>query len=268
MAEHSEKILKGDHAFIEAEMYEEDEVTPVQATSATMIYRDPNGIEQTIGPITINPPSGIVSMPLLPINTQESGRYVGKVTFTLPGGILKSITKTWEVFDPLEISVTEADHTIDIVWMMIEDTFDSKEGGPYLTDSSFFDQNKIAVLFDAALMRINARPPIQNFDVDTFPYSSARPLLVKALYIEVVKHLIRSYVEQPAVVASNVPYFDRRDYVQRWQTIVDKEELELERWIKLFKRGFYNFGSGALLVDLKSGRRLNYFRNPARGRWW
>lgn len=268
MAENNEKILRGDHAFIEAEMYQEDGVTPVAATSATMIYLNPLNVQVTKGPITINPAGGLVSIPLLPGDTAEPGRYIGKVTFTLPGAILKSTTVTWEVFDPLETSSTEADKTIDMVWMMIEDAFDSDEGGPYLTDTSFFDQHKIAMLFDAALMKINARPPIQNFDVDTFPYSGARPLLVKALYIEVVKHLIRSYVEQPSVIASNVPYFDRRDYTQRWQVIVDKEELELERWIKLFKRGFYNFGSGALLVDLKSGRRLNYFRNPARGRWW
>lgn len=268
MAEKSEKILKGDNAFIEGEMYKEDGVTPEEATSATMTYVDPLGATGTVGPVTIDPPGGLVSMPLTTAQTQEPGRYVGQITFTIPGVGIKSTTATWEVYDPLAVSVTDADRIIDAVWMMIEDAFDSEDGGPYLTDSSYFDQHKIALLFDTALMKINMRPPIQNFDIDTFPYSQASPLLVKALYIEVLKHLIRSYVEQPAVVASNVPYFDRRDYTIRWQAIVDKEEAELERWIKLFKRGYYNFGSGALLIDLKAGRRLAYFRNPARGRWW
>jgi hypothetical protein len=129
--------------------------------------------------------------------------------------------------------------------MFLEDCFDSDLGGPYLRDVTLanFDKNKVKGLADMALMQINLKPPTQNFDIDTFPYTTARALFAKALLIESIKHLMRSYVEQPAVLgAGQISYFDRRDYLQRWQALYQIEWEEFKHWLALFKRGFYNFG--------------------------
>jgi hypothetical protein len=59
---------------------------------------------------------------------------------------------------------------------------------------------------------------------------------------------MRSYVEQPLPVGSNVTYFDRRDYLQRWQTILQIEQEKLILWIDLFKQGQMGLGSTAMLI--------------------
>jgi hypothetical protein len=44
---------------------------------------------------------------------------------------------------------------------------------------------------------------------------------------------------------------------------------EFKHWLALWKRGQFNFGSGSLLIDLKSGRRQMYPQlDRARGRYW
>jgi len=204
--------------------------------------------------------------------TYLEGVYKARAKFILSDGSQRSQFLTFEVIDPLEVSVLDIDKTVDLTWLMFEDCFDSDLGGPYLRDATLanFDKRKIASLSDMALMSINLKPPVQNFTVDSFPYDSSRALFAKALLIESIKHLMRSYTEQPAVVgAGQISYFDRRDYLQRWQTLYQIEIEEFKHWLALFKRGYYNFGEGSLLIDLKSGRRQIYPPSlRSRGRFW
>jgi hypothetical protein len=204
--------------------------------------------------------------------TYLEGVYHARAKFILADGSQRSQFLNFEVVDPLEISTTDIDKTIDLTWMMLEDCFDSDLGGPYLRDVTLanFDKRKLALLSDNALMAINLKPPAQNFTSDNFPYASGRALYAKALLIEAIKHLMRSYVEQPNVLGSGqISYFDRRDYEQRWQAIYQLEYAEFTHWLALWKRGFYNFGSGSLLIDMKSGRRQMYPQiDRARGRYW
>lgn len=204
--------------------------------------------------------------------TYMEGTYRARAKFILADGSQRSQFVNFEVVDPLEISTTDIDKTIDLTWMMLEDCFDSDLGGPYLRDVTLanFDKKKLALLTDNALMAINLKPPAQDFTVDSFPYTQGRALLAKSLLIEAIKHLMRSYVEQPNVVgAGQISYFDRRDYRDRWQAMYQIEMEEFKHWLALWKRGFWNFGSGSLLIDLKSGRRQMYPQlDRARGRYW
>ena len=208
---------------------------------------------------------------ILAADANQAGAYQGRSTFTLADGTVKSQPFEFDVFDPLFVSTTDIDKTVDVTWMMLEDCFDSEEGGPYLRDATlrYFNKQKVKDLADQALMAINLKPPVSAFTQDSFPYGTARPLLAKAMLIQAIKHLMRSYVEQPLVDGGGVAYLDRRDYLNRWQVIYQQELDEFGHWLALFKRGYYEFGSASILVDMKSGRRQIYPPSiRSRGRWW
>jgi hypothetical protein len=204
--------------------------------------------------------------------TYMEGTYKARAMFILSDGSQRSQFIEFEVYDPLATSTTDFDKMLDLTWLLFEDCFDSDLGGPYLRDVTLanFDRKKVAALAPMALLSINVKPPVQNFTIDNFPYADSMALFAKSLEIEVFKHLMRSYVEQPAVQgSSSISYFDRRDYLQRWQTLYQIEADEFKHWLTLWKRGFYNFGSGSLLIDMKSGRRQMYPQiDRARGRYW
>jgi hypothetical protein len=266
----NEKIIKGDTAKIEAEVYQEDGVTPEAPSSATLSYRLPDGTTTSIGPQAIAS-GNVVTFEIQPPGTTQIGNYSGKVAFTLPTGDIKSSLVSWEIYDPLTLGTTDVEKTVDLCWMLLEDCFDSDIGGPYLRDATlaYFDKEKMEKLLPLAFMQINLKPPQQQFDETNFPYATGEALLAKALLIETIKHLMRSYVEQPAILGGNVSYFDKRDYLQRWQSIYTIEMEEFRHWLALWKRGFYQFGRSSLLIDLKSGRRQIYPPSArTRGRWW
>ena len=193
-------------------------------------------------------------------DTDAVGLYRATATFTKADGTIKTIPLTFTIEDPLEIaSNTDLGQTLDLAWMLLEDCFDSELGGPWLRDVTLrnFDRAKLAGLVQNAFYIINVTPPMENWDETSFPYEAARPLLAKGILIEAIKHLQRSYVEQPLVTgAGQISYFDRRDYMARWGEILKLEREDFKAWLALFKRDAYNFGSSKVLVDIKAGRRL------------
>jgi hypothetical protein len=99
------------------------------------------------------------------------------------------------------------------------------------------------------------------------------PIVVLGTLIQVIRHLMRSYVEQPAPMGSEVAYEDRRDYLQRWQMILQDLQEEWWRMLLLWKRQYYHFGHSALSVHSKAGRLYGTqggswrMRNAGRG-WY
>lgn len=118
---------------------------------------------------------------------------------------------------------------VERVWLRFADLFDSVEGGPNLLDyyQSKFGRNRIAQLLRIAVNSIASwMQPTQFFTTEgngRFPTEQWPGLLEKALYVEVIKHLMRSYTEQPSPEGVGHARLDRRDYVERWRTILDME---------------------------------------------
>lgn len=171
--------------------------------------------------------------------------------------------------------------TIESVWVKFADLFDSPYGGPNLQVyvQTHFGRNRLAQLMRSALQRLNtASSPhaSHEFGGESFPFTEWGGLLIDALYIEILKHLIRSYVEQPEIITGTTfSRADRRDYMQRWREILDMETATFEADLKKYRMA--NLGLGHMSVLVAGGAYGNWGPsiNPggvgaaaARGYYW
>lgn len=204
----------------------------------------------------IIPPSAFVNV----------GLYSAVASFTLPDGVISSVPYNFEIVDPLGDATATADpqtNAIGHAWMKLEDLFDSELGGPWLRDKtiSAFSRQKMAKLLPDALYYVNnVDQPVTAFTTVNFPYDNHSPLISQALLVESIYHLMRSYVEQPQPVGQSITYFDRRDYLNRWSTVLQSEEKKLQEWLQIFKLQYTQFGSSALLIG---GYASSLARTPA-----
>lgn len=161
----------------------------------------------------------------------------------------------------------EEKSVIERVSWRFADLFDNTVGG----DPSFFEEfqthwgyERIAQLAILALGKINTtRQPLTNYVLG----SPGKPLGIEwhgllefATYVEVLKHFIRTYVEQPTIQGSTVTAVDRRDYMQRWQNVLQMEQEDLKAQMAMFKRKHMNLGRGSALVSGGIFGSSNYFR--------
>jgi hypothetical protein len=142
------------------------------------------------------------------------------------------------------------------VAQMFEDLYDSVEGGPHLKEEfqTHFGTERIAQMMELAMNRINiTSQPYTNYNIGAgtgprFP-ESGYSLLVMGTYLEVVRHLIRSYTEMPTMQGSpGVAFYDRSNYVSRWRDILNDESEDYKAAVRSFKRSLMGLGGGALIV--------------------
>lgn len=148
---------------------------------------------------------------------------------------------------------------VDSVWIRLADLFDAPVGGPNLQTyfQANFGRGRIAQLLRIGVGRLNTMAqPYSNYTLDdgqgggAFPVDQWGSLLETATWIEVLKHLRRSYVEQPNVMlAAGVSRLDRRDYMDRWGQILDDEETMFKGQLDTFKIAHMGFGRPAVLVS-------------------
>ena len=151
----------------------------------------------------------------------------------------------------------EMKDVVDTTWIRLADLFDSPAGGPNLMTyfQTNFGRERLAQLLRIAVGTLNTvAQPFQTYTIDgvgqaAFPVVQWGPLLEKSLYIEAVKHLIRSYVEQPMFVGGNVSRLDRRDYMDRWRMVLQDEERFFEKQLEVFKISNMGLGKAAVLVS-------------------
>lgn len=211
-------------------------------------------------------------------DTDAVGEYRVVATFTLTDGRKLSTKLDFEVADPFFIpdalDITNLDDEekqaayVNIVaertWDRFEDLFDSTDGGPWMRDMTLnvFGPHKLPDFIDEALFDINVYNPPTAFSIDKFAMPSNNrvnpnlTLLVQGTMIAVIRHLMRSYAEQPTPTGGQITYEDRRDYLQRWGTIYQIEWGHYDHLVKLWKRQFLGLGTSKVLVGNKAGRIL------------
>lgn len=196
-------------------------------------------------------------------DTDTVGEYLVVAKFVLAGGVSRSVRSDFEVVDPFNPPAPEPmDYLVESVWLKFEDCFDSELGGPWLRDETkrYFSRDKIPAFVADALTAINVAQPNTTATIDTFakPVNGQPnpdlPILSQGVMLSVIRHLMRSYTEQPAVQGGQVVYEDRRDYLQRWGTIFQIEMQTFDKLVALWKRQFIGWGHGKVLVDSKAGR--------------
>lgn len=225
---------------------------------------------------------GLYSYVLQPVDTRLKGEYQTEWYYVLNGEV-KQFLDAYTVTDPMPYwdSLTEEQRdSVLNIYFKVSNTFDSAGGGPYLWEiqqSGFNPFETIARLMCTdAISYINfTRAPAFNppFQVVGLPPGTAvmKPfpaqaygLLEKATYVEFLKHLSRSYIEQPDVEGVSTARFDRRKYRDLWAQEAAMEKAELERWLSIFKRK-YLFTGRSMLV---AGGLFNHiWYDPTRPRW-
>ncbi|MEU6362288.1 hypothetical protein [Streptomyces albidoflavus] len=169
---------------------------------------------------------------------------------------------------------------IETTWNRFSDLFDFATEGPHLQTyvQANFGRNRLAQLLRIAVGRLNTvAQPFQSYTIDgdggaSFPVARWGSLLESALYVECLRHLVRSYVEQPEVQSgSGVARLDRRDYKNRWEDVLGVEEPTLRQQLEHFKIANMGLGRARVLVSGGVFGRWGPTRLPlshaARPRW-
>lgn len=203
--------------------------------------------------------TGVYGVTLSGVDSAVIGIYDLRFTYTLSGTqdlnvVAIQVGPAYPAYDALDPVYRQM---VENVWQRFGDLFDSPLGGPYLQTQlqAKFNRNRLAQLARVGVGRLNTiAQPHQTYTLDDannpFPVVKWGPLLEQMTYVEVIKHLIRSYVEQPQVnLSASVSRLDRRDYMSRWQEVLAVEMADLNRMIDNFKIANMGLGQSAVLIS-------------------
>jgi hypothetical protein len=196
---------------------------------------------------------GLFDVALSSADTSELGLYEMRFNYELDGA--QMFQGYLEVSNPAptyNILTEEAKVAVERVWLKLGDLYDSPYGGAHLAvyEQTRFDRERIAQLLHSAIGRLNTiSQPHQRYAADRFPWNDWGPLAETALFFEVIKHLIRSYVEQPSVEGVPTARTDRRDYMDRWKGVLDMEKADLDSQLEGFKVSHMGLGAPGVLVS-------------------
>lgn len=270
----------GDTADLYAYVFtnEREPIKPNDILSVDFVVEDPTGIRDSfVGEVQTDGAGHLAYN-----DTTAPGVYTAVASFELINGDKRSERIRFQIVDPFDPPAPSGEEVLsDAVWTMLEDCFDSEHGGPWLREATltYFNHSKIPFFIPFALLEINYTQPITELGLVDFTLehngqpNPSLPILAYGTLIQVIHHLMRSYVEQPTPQGADVVYEDRRDYLQRWASILQMLVPDYQRWLILWKRQFLNLGKSALLVHSKAGRLYGpntvlRTRNVGRGAWY
>lgn len=182
--------------------------------------------------------TGMYEVALSAQDNSVVGNYQGVWSYTMSG-----VGETYVIYTVVGESNPEYDRlptafqeVVDNVWVRFADLFDSPAGGPHLQTyyQANWSRGRMAQLMRMALRRLNViAQPFETYAIEptvgtVFPVAQWGGLLEQATYVEAVKHLRRSYIEQPQFIGGSVTRLDRTSYWQTWGTLLAEEEAVLK----------------------------------------
>jgi len=172
----------------------------------------------------------------------------------------RSVIVDYDVADPFEVSgASKVDPAVDQAWDRLSDCFDSEDGGPWLRDMTLarFDKTRVRQFTSDVFFDINGQMPQTTYTADTFDYNKwdGQAVVAQGLLVHSIRHLMRSYVEQPDMLNSPVGYADRKRYLDAWTSMYTIENDRYNRMLELYKRRLFDQGTRSL-VSTKSGRAI------------
>lgn len=188
------------------------------------------------------------------------GTYTATWSFLI-ASVARTYAESLQVYPVMGfwLSLTDPERLIvESIYLKVANTYDSTEGGPYLWEviqSSFNAWETIARLMSTdALAYISTvfspliTPPYQVGLNATKPFPVKwYGLLEKAAYVEFLRHLSRSYIEQPDTPGVSVARLDRKRYRDEWMKEAEYERKTLDQMLKMIKRTFI-LGRSSMLV--------------------
>ena len=265
------RIYTNNTADLEAFLYAKDDETLIPQSdilgvkfTVTTQADDPNSpsIDAQDGEVT-DDGKGEFVVPAS-VNT-GAGHYLAAATFTyMEDGkeLTTSVPCDYDVVDIFERDTTpsNSDDAVDAAWRRFEDLFDSELGGPWVRDQTMarFDKDKIRMFLSDTMFDINSYQPQTMYNIEGFPYTEndGGALVTQGLVVHTIRHLMRSYVEQPDVMNSPAGFLDRKRYLDAWTSVY---QVELDRYVKMidfWKRFEFNKIGGAVLIGMKAGRMI------------
>lgn len=243
--------VDADASTVHLEIYQESNFDDLDPTGPLIITAD-EGVDID------HPEAGVYTYTITPPVTNIVCLLKAVWTYQV-GGVNLTYTEFLQIRDPMPTFDGFSDAEKGAVQMIVNlfaDAYDSTTGGPHLIEEfqTKFNNERIAQLLNWAVQKMNmTRQPITNWvlsspgQASTFP-SNYWGLLIMGGYLEVLKHLIRSYVEQPDIRNADVAYLDRRDYLARWQSVYQMEKEDFDQMMILVKRKLLGLGSTSMLV--------------------
>lgn len=192
------------------------------------------------------------------VETSTPGLFTVDWTYALDGvpqvfqGLLE-VGEASPAYDALDVGFKDI---VESVYMRFADLFDSPLGGPHLQVyfQTRFGRGRMAQLLKVAVGRLNSvAQPHGTYTLDPqvqpYPYQQWGSLLEQGLYIETIKHLIRSYTEQPDATGVVTARMDRRDYTDRWRAVLADEAADYTGMLDTFKIANMGLGRPRVLVS-------------------
>lgn len=232
---------------------------------------NPQEAANVVASVSVNPyGEGLADIQIAPVSpTREA---IGVYSFILPdeaterpgeinvvwtfeaAGQARTIRSYFYVQSHMPIYDALPSHMKEVVQQIrwkIADLFDNSRGGlPNFSEEwqTNFGNERIAQLMTIALGRLNTLTRSAPYTTTSFPakYSG---FLHASTWVEVLLHFMRTYVEQPAVSGQQVAMVDRRDYLNRWQTMLTLAQADAKDAESKFVYEHLNLGGGALLVS-------------------
>lgn len=219
---------------------------------------------------------GVYEITLSSVETATPGTYELQWAYTT-GGTPQTYVHPIEVGDSAPAYDSLNDDfkgVVDSIMWKFADLYDSPRGGPHLQVyfQTHYGRGRIAQIMRSTFDKINLlAQPYTSYSIDGpkfFPLDAWGGLLSQYTYIETLKHLIRSYTEQPNPQGVTVSWLDRRDYAERWRSILRDEQEDLDNMLEHFKMAHMGLGRPSVLVEGgafgRSWVHRGMYMNPAR----